>query len=147
MKMNAKKIPSFWWKICKMIKTCVTSNLCKRQTTWPKWLKFLYKKCQSILFKTWSISNPCLLASESKSLTESDNSGGWPCIVACPQLKQLKKKKRTTVRIDTVYRSMKTYTVIRSKRNIQNLYIKCSAFTNTYKTRARLSDLEWLKKT
>ena len=70
----------FYRKSVKWENTRVTSNLCKRQTTWPKWLKFWYKKCQSILFKTWSISNPCLLASVSKSLTESDNSGGWPCI-------------------------------------------------------------------
>ena len=55
-------------------KTHATSNFYKRQTTWPKWLKFWYKKCQSLLFKTWLISNPCLLAWRSKSLTESDNS-------------------------------------------------------------------------
>ena len=48
------------------------------QTSWPKWMKFWYKKRQYILFKTGSISNTWLLASVSKSLTESDNSAGWP---------------------------------------------------------------------
>ena len=75
-------------KSVKWENTQVTSNLCKRQTTWPKWLKFLHKKCQSILFKTWSISNPYLLAWRSTSLTESDNSGGWPCIQAFQDTKK-----------------------------------------------------------
>ena len=54
------------------------SNPCGRQTTWPKWMKFWHKKRQCILFKTRLISNTWLLASVSKSLTESDNSAGWP---------------------------------------------------------------------
>ena len=55
-----------------------TSNPCHRQTTWPKWMKFWCKKRQYVLFMTRPISNTWLLASVSKSLTESDNSAGWP---------------------------------------------------------------------
>ena len=38
----------------------------------------MIQKCQCILFKIWSITNSCLWTSVSKSLTESDDQGGWP---------------------------------------------------------------------
>ena len=69
LKIKANKFLIFMKNLCMGKTLAFTSNLCNRQTTWPKWIKFWYKKRQSLLFKSRSISNAWLLPFFSKSLT------------------------------------------------------------------------------
>ena len=109
-------IPGISWEnLLRPETNTFTSNPYYRQTTWPKWMKFCHKKCQKVVFKIRPISNTWFLASVSKSLTESDNSAGWPGIMKRCQFLVVDTRLYTLPRW-LIHRSIAPVNILNCKR-------------------------------